>query len=310
MKKTRFPVISDRMAAFPEINEFLSFITSERGSALNTRMAYEQDLDQFAEYCIRKDKKPAELSIKDLRDYLAGLRKQGMAPRTVARKLSAIKQLYKFLMREDKLDQDPSELLSVTNKEKKLPPHLSVEQMLRLVESAEGKDDLEIRDRALLEIWYATGARVTEVAKLSIAGIDWTGGMVKILGKGGRERLVPLNDSAIIWCKKYQSVRHEWIRASGLKETDIFFLSRRGKGLTRQAIWRMLKRYAEKAGLERRVWPHLIRHSFATHVLQGGADLRAVQELLGHRSIATTEIYTHLDIENLKVMQLKYHPRS
>lgn len=293
-----------------ELSEFLDFICAEKGASANTRMAYEQDLMQFCEFCLRKQKSPDELNNKELREFLASLRKIGLAPRSVARKLSSVKQFYKFLLREDKLTEDPSEILSIAQKEKKLPPHLTIAQMVGLIESADGKDEMGIRDRALLEVWYATGVRVTEIAKLSIAGIDWEAGMVRIIGKGDRERIVPLNTPALEWCLKYRAVRHEWIRRSDLKETEIFFLSRSGKGLTRQGIWRLLKRYAERAGIGRNVWPHLIRHSFATHVLQGGADLRAVQELLGHRSIATTEIYTHLDVENLKIMQLKFHPRG
>lgn len=298
------------MIDLTQISEFLDYLSSEKGGSPNTRMAYEQDLTQFAEFCGRKNVELVDCSSKQVREYLGTLRKQGMAARTVARKLSSVKQLYKFLLREEKIESDPSELLSISQREKRLPQFLTVEQMFKLVETAEGEDEMGVRDRALLEVWYATGARVTEVAKLSVAGFDWEGGMVQFLGKGGRRRWVPLTPSAIAWCRRYLDIRHEWIRRHALKETDIFFLGRTGRGLTRQAIWRMLKRYAEKSGLGRKVWPHLIRHSFATHVLQGGADLRAVQELLGHRSIATTEIYTHLDIENLKVMQLKYHPRS
>jgi len=298
------------MASFAEIVEFLDYISSEKGVASNTRMAYEQDLLQFAEYCSRKELQPILCNAKQIRDYLASLRKQGLASRTVARKLSSLKQFYKFLLRDEKVNSDPSELLSISQREKRLPEHLSIEQMFKLVESAKGEDETSVRDRALLEVWYATGARVTEVAKLSVAGFDWDGGMVQFHGKGGRRRWVPLNQSAIAWCRRYLALRHESIRRHGLKETEVFFLGRTGKGLSRQAIWKLLKRYAEKAGIGRNVWPHLIRHSFATQLLQGGADLRAVQELLGHRSIATTEVYTHLDIENLKVMQLKYHPRS
>lgn len=298
------------MTAFAEINDFLSYSSSEKGASPNTQQAYEKDLTQFGEYCVRKDWTLTGCDTKQLREYLASLRKQGLAARSVARKLSALKQLYKFLLREEKIESDPSELLSVSHREKRLPQYLTVDQMFRLVESAKGLDEWSCRDRALLEVWYATGARVTEVAKLSAANIDWKEGLVKFTGKGNRQRWVPLNETALAWCKRYQAIRHQWIRKHGLKETEIFFLGRTGKGMTRQSIWKLLKRYAKEAGIGRNVWPHLIRHSFATHVLQGGADLRAVQELLGHRSIATTEIYTHLDVENLKVMQLKYHPRG
>jgi integrase/recombinase XerD len=182
--------------------------------------------------------------------------------------------------------------------------------MVRLLESASGNTEAEIRDRALLELWYASGLRVSEVAGLKESDIKKEEGVILVRGKGGRERLVPVNALALEACEKYQSVRHETQRKTNLKDKGYFFLNRAGKKLTRQAVWKLVKKYAEKAGISRAVWPHMIRHSFATHVLQGGADLRAVQEMLGHRSITTTEVYTHLDIENLKVMQLKYHPRS
>ena len=162
----------------------------------------------------------------------------------------------------------------------------------------------------MLEFWYATGCRVSELAGLKASAIDWKEAVVKLLGKGGRERLVPITRDAVDWGKRYQAIRHEALLRHNLKEGEIFFLTRLGGGFTRQGMWKIVKQYALRAGISRNVWPHMIRHSTATHVLQGGADLRSVQELLGHRSIATTEIYTHLDPENLKVMQRKYHPRS
>jgi integrase/recombinase XerD len=175
---------------------------------------------------------------------------------------------------------------------------------------AEGNSETEIRDRALLELWYATGARISEMAELTVAQMDLENQSLKILGKGNRQRLVPIGEVAVQWCKKYQMVRHEWVRRSALQEMELFFLTPAGKKMTRQSIWKLVRKYSKMAGIKRNVWPHMIRHSFATHILRNGADLRAVQELLGHRSISTTEVYTHLDIENLKVMQSKFHPRS
>lgn len=293
-----------------ELKSFLSYIGSERGLSANTRAAYESDLEQFFLYCQRKEISIPEASLKELRDFVGSLRKQSLSAKSVARKVSAVKQYYLFLLRENRIQSNPSELLSTLVREKSLPRFLTVDEMFSLIAAAKGENEREIRDRALLELWYATGARVSEIAGLAIQSFDWKQGIVKIKGKGERERLVPISHQAIEWCAKYRDIRHEWIRRQELPPTHQFFISSRGKKLTRQAIWKLLKFYAERAGISKRVWPHLIRHSFATHVLQGGADLRAVQELMGHRSIATTEIYTHLDIENLKVMQLKYHPRS
>ena len=292
-----------------EIEEFLSFATAERAAALNTYVAYRQDLLQFAEFCQRKHIDPFQSNLKQLRDFLASLRRKELSARSIARKISALRQFYKFLLREERLAADPSELLSVTVKTKRLPKHLSVDEMFRLISAAKGESESGTRDRALLELWYATGARVSEMASLPADAIDWTDAIVTLKGKGGRMRLVPFSRAAVEWCEKYRDVRHEWLRRHHLKETKIFFLTLRGKGFTRQGIWKIVKRYAKDAGITRRVWPHMIRHSFATHVLHGGADLRAVQELLGHRSISTTEIYTHLEPENLKRMQQKYHPR-
>ena len=195
-------------------------------------------------------------------------------------------------------------------KTKRLPKHLTESEVDSLIKAADGKSDESARDRAFLEFCYATGCRISEVTNLRVSNVDWKDGTVKLLGKGNRERIVPLTKEALLWCAKYKNIRHEWVRLFDLKDTETFFLSRLGKGLTRQGAWKLLKRYAEKAGIKRRVWPHMIRHSVATHILRGGADLRVVQELMGHKSITTTEIYTHLDIENLKTMQNKFHPRN
>lgn len=296
-----------------ELAEFLSYIASEKGLALNTRLAYQKDLQHYLSFCERKQIDAKKVTLSELRQYIGSLRREELTPRSIARKISSLKQFYQFLLREGRVETNPSELLSILVKTKRLPKHLSIDEAFRLVGAAAREDsegEVGIRDRALLEFWYATGARVSEVASVEPASFDWVQGLVKIAGKGGRERWVPLSTAAQEWCLKYRDLRHEWIRRTGAKEAKTFFLSRTGSLLSRQAIWKLVKYYAKKAGISRNVWPHMIRHSFATHVVQGGADLRAVQELLGHRSISTTEVYTHLDLENLKVMQLKYHPRG
>ena len=293
-----------------DANEFLDYVSSQRGLAQNTRVAYEQDLLQFLEFCGRKKISIYAISLSDVRYYVASMRRQDLSPRTIARKVSALRQFYRFLILEGKAENDPTELLSVTVREKRLPKHLTVEEIFALLAAAKGENENELRDRALLEFWYGTGTRVSEMAGILASDIDWKDGTVKVTGKGSKQRLIPVNRVAVDWCLKYQIVRHEWLRQSNLKETGIFFLTRRGKPFNRQGIWKIVKKYAKLAGIAKNVWPHMIRHSFATHVLAGGADLRSVQELLGHRSIATTEIYTHLSIENLKVMQQKYHPRD
>lgn len=292
------------------VNEFLAYISSEKALSTNTLMAYEQDLEQFYQFCTIRKFNPLATSLSELREFLAWLRRQELSPRSIARKVSALKQFYKFLLREGKVQSDPSELLSVIVKAKKLPKHLTIQEMFSLIASAKGETPNEVRDRALLEFWYATGCRVSELVHLPVHAIDWKEGVVKLLGKGSRERLVPLSRDALSWCAKYREIRHTSLLQHNLKDTRTFFLTRLGGAFTRQGVWKIVKKYAKKAGITKNIWPHMIRHSFATHVLRGGADLRAVQELLGHRSITTTEIYTHLDVENLKQMQLKYHPRG
>lgn len=291
------------------LNEFLDYISSELGLSLNTRSAYEQDLKGYLEFCQVKKYTVTAITLSQLREYLGHLRRLELSERSIVRKVASLRQLYKFFLREDRIKEDPSELLTVIVKTKKLPKHLSVDEMFRLVAAADGQTELSIRDRAMLEVWYATGCRISEIGNLPARSIDYEDQTVKIFGKGGRERLVPLSKESLTWCKKYQDVRHEWLLESNLKETKIFFLTRRGDAFSRQGLWKIVKKYAAKAGISKKVWPHMIRHSFATHVLRGGADLRAVQELLGHRSVTTTEIYTHLDIENLKNIHSKYHPR-
>lgn len=293
-----------------ELTEFLEFILAEKGLSSHTIEAYRCDLAQFIEYCQIKKWSLEEIQLSHLREYLASLRKKELGSRTLARKSSALKQFFKFLIRENKIKKDPTELLLVQVKQKRLPKHLSVDEMFKVIAMAGGESEMEIRDRALLELWYATGTRVSEICQVQVSDLDFEQKTLKVLGKGNRQRLLPVGEVALSWCQKYKMIRHEWIRRACLKEMDTFFLSPRGGVLSRQNVWKMLKSYTKKAGIKRSVWPHMIRHSFATHILRNGADLRAVQELLGHRSISTTEVYTHLDIENLKLMQSKYHPRS
>lgn len=292
------------------VEEFLVYLTSERGLAWNTHQAYREDLAQFLEYAAVTRRDPLTADLQMLRDYLGWLRRRELSSRSVARKASSLRQFYRFLMREGHVETNPSELLQVTVKERRLPKHLTVEEIFGLIRAAEGKTDIELRDRAMLELWYATGARVTELASVGLEAIDYEGRTVRIVGKGNRERMLPVSDEALEWCRKYLAVRQRWSRVNGAKAPRVLFITPQARRITRQAAWKIVKKYAEKAGIPRQVWPHMIRHSFATHVLRNGADLRIVQDLLGHRSISTTEIYTHLDIESLKLVQRKFHPRD
>ncbi len=293
-----------------EINEFLNYISSEKGLAANTRSAYQKDLSQFESFCTRKKISLAEIELSNLREFISEMRSHEVSVRSIARKVSSLKQFFIFLLREDKLTKNPTELLTIQVKTKRLPKHLSQIEIGKLLGSAKGDTERGIRDRALLEFWYATGCRVSELVNLKVEQIDFKDGIVKIKGKGNRERLIPINADCISWCEKYKLVRHQWILRSELNDLDSFFLTQYGKPFQRQGFWKILKKYAILSGIPKQIWPHMLRHSFATHILRNGADLRAVQEFLGHKSISTTEIYTHLDIENLKVMQQKFHPRG
>lgn len=291
-------------------HEFLSFIAAERALSENTRIAYARDLDEFALFLTRKKIGIREVKLDCLRDFLSSLRMNGNQERSLARKCSTLKQFFHFLLREEVLRDDPSELLSVRVRTRRLPKSLSEAEVSRLIEGAGGMESEEdTRDRALLELWYATGMRVSELILLKGGSIDWKDSTVRVFGKGSKERLLPVSAEALKWCLKYRDIRMEWIRRNAPKDPKSFFITIRARAFTRQGVAILLKKCAVRTGLSRRVWPHLMRHTFATHVLGGGADLRVVQELLGHQSITTTDIYTHLDIENLKVMQIKYHPR-
>ncbi|MBY0369892.1 tyrosine recombinase [bacterium] len=293
-----------------EVAEFLQYITAEKGLSENTRSSYQQDLLQYEEFFRLSQQTLESVDHKHLRDYLARLRRREVGPRSLARKLSTLKQFFQFLLREGRIEASPAELLTVLVKTKRLPKHLTVDESFALLEAAEGDTPGSTRDRAMLEVWYATGCRVSELAGILAADIDWKGGLVLVRGKGGRERWVPLSQDSLTWAQRYRDLRHEWVARFDLLEQEVFFLTDRVKPYNRQQLWKWLRKYATKAGIHRKVWPHMIRHSVATHVLQGGADLRTVQELLGHRSISTTEIYTHLNVENLKTMQRKFHPRD
>ncbi len=294
------------------VEEFLNFIVCEKGLSNQTRLAYREDLHQLNEFLKRKHPNCtlSQLGQRELKTFIANLKATGLSPRSIARKISAVKQFYGYLLRENRVKENPAALISVRVKKKTLPHYLSVDEMVKLLEAARGESEEEIRDRAILEMWYATGARITELLSIQTSHLDWDSKLVLLRGKGNRERLVPCTESAIEWVRKYYDIRHQWIRRHFGEDEGALFLTRLGKPFSRQGLWKLLKKYALEAHLSKKIWPHLIRHTFATHLIQNGADLRVVQELLGHRSITTTEIYTHLSPENLRLMQLKYHPRA
>ncbi len=283
------------------------FLRLERGLSANTLAAYSRDLIQFARSA--GSESPATVARRDILEHLMKLRDEGIQPSSAARKLVAIKVFFRFLLSQRLIPSDPSGVIESPRLMKGLPEVLDVEETVRLLKSASGRDGIRsIRDRALLELLYASGLRVSEASGLKLTDLNQEAGFLRCMGKGGKERVVPVGRHALQWIQKYlQQARPGFKPKAGVRE---LFLSRLGKPLSRVSIWMILKQYVKLAGIRRPITPHTLRHSFATHLLQAGADLRVVQELLGHASIATTQIYTHVDRARLKAIHAKYHPRG
>ncbi|HHY98132.1 MAG TPA: site-specific tyrosine recombinase XerD [Firmicutes bacterium] len=292
------------------ITEFLSFLAVERGLAANTIQAYERDLHGLANYLSKREPKTAieDATQEDILDYLAFLKGQGKVTSTIIRALAAIKSFFKFYTAEYNIEIDPTLHIESPKKEKYLPQVLTVEEAQEIVSAPRPDQTWAIRDRAMLELLYATGMRVSELISLDLGDVNTDMGYVKCIGKGSRERIIPLGQAAVEWLEIYLRVARPVLAKK--RGTEALFLNRRGGRLTRQGFWKILKQYVKGAGVERRVTPHTFRHSFATHLLEGGADLRSVQEMLGHQDISTTQIYTHLTRGKLKEIYDRAHPRA
>ncbi len=289
------------------IQQTMDFLLLERGLSTNTISAYRLDLKQFA--LALKSKDPSGISRQEIVDHLMELRDGGMTASSVARKLVAIKVFFRFLLSQNLLKEDPSGAIESPRLMKGLPDVLDVEEVARLLHAADARDGKKaLRDRAMLELIYASGLRVSEAANLKISDINREAGFLRCLGKGGKERVVPVGRHALDWIEKYLSAGRESFKPK--PDTKQLFVNRFGRSLSRQAIWMSIKQYAKTARIRKEVKPHTLRHSFATHLLEAGADLRVVQELLGHASIATTQIYTHVDRARLKSIHAQFHPRA
>ena len=293
------------------IEQAMSFLHLERALSHNTILAYRRDLSQFGQWV--SPKTPDDVERSQIIDYMMTLRDRDLTPASIGRKLAALKIFYRFLAGEGLVKNDPAGLIDSPRLLKGLPEVLDLREIEQLLEAAPGKDKKKgIRDRALLELLYATGLRVSEASNLKIVDLHVDSGFIRCVGKGGKERIVPIGRQALTWIDRYLTkVRPTFFRAgNGSSEVKQIFVNRFGKPLSRQSIWILLKQYARKAGLRKEIKPHTLRHSFATHLLERGADLRVVQELLGHATIATTQIYTHVDRARLKAIHAKYHPRA
>jgi len=292
----------------PLLDRFLEHLVVERGLAQNTLDAYRRDLTRYAAYLRGRKQAVTALDRTAIPRYLLALREAGLNPRSVARHLSAIRQFHRFLVREGIVTEDPTAHLESPRPWRRLPGVLSRAEVERLLAPRPLQSPQAFRDRAMLEVLYASGLRVSELVGLRLSDLDFNVGVVRVLGKGNKERLVPLGDAAI------ESLRAYLTQARPLLErrraVPHLFLGRHGRGLTRQMFWILLRRYVRAAGITKRVTPHTLRHSFATHLLEGGADLRVVQLMLGHADIGTTQIYTHVSRARLKAIHAKYHPRG
>lgn len=287
--------------------EFLNYLSVERGLSQNTLLAYGRDLERYLGFMTgRKIQDLAKVQRKHILEYLAEERKGGLDTASLARRLVSIKVLHRFLLRERVLKEDVTSVLESPKLWKKLPHFLTREEIERVLKTVTGTKSAALRDRALLELLYAAGMRVSELVTLRTEDLHLDEGFIKCRGKGSKERIVPVGRKAAEACREYLKAARPKMKAV----TDHAFIGRKGKGLTRQFVWQMLRRYVKRAGIQKNVTPHTIRHSFATHLLEGGADLRIVQELLGHADIATTQIYTHVSRDRLKGVHAQFHPRG
>ncbi len=290
------------------IESFLDSVWAERGLSQNTLQSYRYDLLQLAahlEEC-RRDLQSANR--EDLLQFLAAQVREGRSPRSLSRYLSGFRQFYQWLMREGRIRTDPSALIESPKLGRGLPKALSEQQVEDLLEAPDADTPLGLRDRTMLEMMYATGLRVSELVNLELASLNLNQGVVRVTGKGGKERLVPLGEEALSWMERYLGEsRPELMRGGDCPQV---FVTSRKAGMTRQAFWHAIRKHASKAGIGQKVSPHMLRHSFATHLLNHGADLRVVQLLLGHSDLSTTQIYTHIAREGLKQLHSKHHPRG
>jgi len=303
------PPVPDAAARAFRLEQFHDFLALERGSAANTQLAYARDVARFATFAAAEGiRDPGEATPRQLRAFVYHLKDLGLAPSSVRRTVSAVRTYYRFLLDDGHVARDPSERLDTPARWRTLPGVLSVANVERLLAAPTLDQPLAFRDRAMLELAYGAGLRVSEWITLAVRDLLFEDQLVRVFGKGSKERLVPVGRSAIGAAAVYvRELRPRLDRGAG---KGVLFLNARGEPLTRMGAWKILRRHVDAAGIGAPVSPHTLRHTFATHLLEGGADLRAVQEMLGHASIATTQIYTHVDREYLRSVHRQYHPRS
>jgi integrase/recombinase XerD len=298
-----------KASADEAIDRFCDALWLEDGLARNTLQGYRADLRHFALWlAMGANRSLLEADRADVLGYLAHKVAGGFSARSSARLLSALKRFYRHAVREGRRAEDPTAAIEAPKLARALPKSLSEAEVEALLAAPDVDTDLGLRDRAMLETLYATGLRVSELTRLSLAQVSRDAGVVRVLGKGAKERLVPLGEEALVWIERYLARARP--RLLGRRSADALFVTARADAMTRQAFWNLIGRYARSAGIARPVSPHVLRHAFATHLLNHGADLRVVQMLLGHSDISTTQIYTHVARERLQQLHARHHPRG
>ena len=304
------------------LQSFLEFLRLNRNVSRNTVLAYRTDLSQFLAFLEsragRRRIGPADLTHQDVRAFLGELYRRGSARASSARKLAAIRSFTRYLRREGHLDHDPASLVATPKQLQKIPPHLDFDEMQELLETPDGDRPLGRRDRAILELFYASGLRLSELVGLDVEDVNLSGRLVRVLGKGGKERIVPFNRTAAGAIRAYLKDRQAlvWIARAGRVHggtragSEPLFVNYRGGRLSTRSVDRLVRRYVAQSSAKRGISPHALRHSFATHLLERGADLRAIQELLGHARVSTTQRYTHVSAAQLTALYKKTHPRA
>ncbi len=302
------------MAFSKELQRYLQFVKVEKGLAENSAISYKNDLERYLLF-LKREFRLMDLggvTLQHIEQFLNELAELELSPGTIARNISSIRSFHEFAVVENFAEANPAELVDLPKKAGKLPEVLSADEVMRIIDKADRTEDAGIRDAAILETLYATGMRVSELTGLQLDNLYFEIGFIRVIGKGNKERLVPVGQMAQKAVEHYiESVRERFVNPKKRSKTENkLFLNQRGGPLSRMSIWNIVNKYAQKAEIEKNVYPHIFRHSFATHLLEGGADLRAVQEMLGHSSIITTEIYTHVDRSLLHQVHKEFHPRA
>ncbi len=291
------------------LTDFFDHLAVEQNLSPHTLDAYRRDLTRYHEFMESLGlRESAEIDRKHISEYIRSLDRLGLSPKSLARNLSAIRTMNRFLMEEEIIQTDPAEYVDLPKMPKHLPSVLDVGEIEEILKQPDTRTELGIRDRAMIETLYACGLRISELLTLKKSHVNLPEKFLRVLGKGSKERLVPMGEQAVDWVRKYDElVRGHCVTR---ESADVQFLNAHGRKMSRMGFWKILRKYLDQAGIQKEVTPHTFRHSFATHLLEGGADLRVVQELLGHADISTTQIYTHVDREYLKEVHKSYHPRG